>query len=80
MTWPYMRSGIMTTITAITCPCHLPFILPFLLSILAGTSAAVWITQYIVWVYGGMTFIFLVSLLLTFRWMKKQIIQQGELT
>jgi len=69
MFWQKMRSGVMFVLSAITCPCHLPIVLPLALALLAGTPAAVWITQNVGWVYGGMTLLFLVSLALGFRWM-----------
>jgi len=69
MFWQKIRSGVMFVLSAITCPCHLPLTLPLALVLLAGTPAAVWITQNVGWVYGGMTILFLVSLAFGLRWM-----------
>jgi hypothetical protein len=44
MFWQKIRSGVMFVLSAITCPCHLPIVLPLALALLAGTPAAVWIT------------------------------------
>lgn len=59
-------SGLMFTISAITCPCHLPLVLPFVLGLLAETSVAVWLTQNVNLVAGGMSVVFLTSLALGF--------------
>ncbi|MBI1802469.1 MAG: hypothetical protein HYR71_12660 [Chloroflexi bacterium] len=59
----------MLVLSAIACPCHLPISLPLTLALLAGTPAAVWITQNVGWVYGGMTILFVVSLAFGLRWM-----------
>ena len=67
--WQKIRSGVMFVVSFITCPCHLPLTLPPVLVLLAGTPAAVWITQNVSWVYGGMTILFLVSLAFGLRWM-----------
>mgnify|MGYP000156236096 CR=1 FL=1 len=71
MLWQKIRSGVMFAVSVITCPCHLPIVLPLALALLAGTPAAVWITQNVGWVYGGMTILFFVSLALGFRWMSR---------
>ena len=69
MFWQKIRSGVMFVLSAITCPCQLPIVLPLALALLAGTPAAVWIMQNVSWVYGGMTILFLVSLAFGLRWM-----------
>ena len=69
MFWLKIRSGVMFVISAITCPCHIPLVLPTVLASLAGTPAAVWVTQNVGWVYGGMTVLFLFSLVLGLRWL-----------
>jgi len=61
-----IASGVMFSIALITCPCHLPLILPFALVLLAGTPLAVWLTQNVGLVAGGMMFAFLTSLTLGF--------------
>lgn len=71
MFWQKVRSSVMFIVSLVTCPCHLPIILPLALAFLAGTPAAVWITQHVGWVYGGMTLLFFFSLALGFRWMSQ---------
>lgn len=66
-----IRSAIMFALSAVTCPCHLPLLLPFLLPLLAGTPAAVWLTRYTGWVYGGLALLFLLSLTLALRWSRQ---------
>jgi hypothetical protein len=69
MFWQKIRSGVMFVISAITCPCHVPLVLPIVLASLAGTPAAVWVMQNVGWIYGGMTILFVVSLAWGLRWM-----------
>jgi hypothetical protein len=71
---------MMAAFAVITCPCHLPLVLPIILGVLAGTPIAVWITQHVGWVYGGMAIVFLVSLLLTLRWMGSPTATECEIT
>ncbi|OIN86370.1 MAG: hypothetical protein COS37_01105 [Anaerolineae bacterium CG03_land_8_20_14_0_80_58_20] len=72
MLWQKLRSGAMFVVAFISCPCHLPITLPLALALLAGTSAAVWITQYTNWIYGGAIVLFLVSLAFGFVWMGRK--------
>lgn len=69
MFWQKIRSGTMFVISFVTCPCHLPITLPLALVLLAGTPAAIWITQHSGWIYGITAGIFLISLALGFVWM-----------
>jgi mercuric ion transport protein len=71
MFWQKIRSSAMFVISFVTCPCHLPITLPLALVLLAGTPAAIWVTQHTNWIYGGMIILFLVSLALGFRWMSQ---------
>ncbi|MCI0550196.1 MAG: hypothetical protein L0287_04515 [Anaerolineae bacterium] len=78
MFWQKIRSAVMFAISAISCPCHLPITLPLTLILFAGTPMAVWITQNSGWVYGGMAFIFLLSLGLGFIWLNQPDAPKGE--
>lgn len=78
MFWQKIRSGTMFVISFITCPCHLPVTLPLALVLLAGTPAAVWITQYSGWVYGITVGVFFLSLSLGFIWMGSSKENAGE--
>lgn len=67
--WQKIRSGIMFGVACITSPCCTPIIVPIGLALLAGTPVAVWLSAHIGWVYGGLTLLSVVSLVLGFRWM-----------
>ena len=68
MFWQKIRGRVMLVVSFVTCPCHLPITLPVVLTLLAGTPAAVWIGNHVGWVYGGMAILFVVSLGLGLRW------------
>lgn len=78
MLWQKIRSGVMYVVAFVSCPCHLPITMPLILFFLAGTPAAVWITQHSGWVYGIMTGVFLLSLALGFIWMGSSKGNAGE--
>lgn len=78
MFWQKIRSGVMYVVAFVSCPCHLPITMPLILVLLAGTPAAVWITQHTGWVYGIMTGVFLLSLALGFVWMESSKGNAGE--
>ena len=67
--WKKIRGGLMFGLACITSPCCTPIIVPIALALLAGTPVAVWASTYIGWVYGGLTLLSVVSLVLGFRWM-----------
>jgi hypothetical protein len=67
--WKKIRSGLMFGVACITSPCCTPIIVPIVLVLLAGTPVAVWLSAYIGWVYGGLTLLSVISLVLGFRWM-----------
>jgi predicted MFS family arabinose efflux permease len=68
------------SLAVITCPCHLPLVLPIVLGVLAGTPIAAWITQHVGWVYGGMAVVFLMSLLLMWRWIGNPTATECKIT
>ena len=76
MIWQKIRSGVMFVVAFVSCPCHLPITMPLALVLLAGTPAAIWVTQHINWIYGGMIILFLVSLALGFVWMEQKNVSQ----
>jgi hypothetical protein len=67
--WMRVRGGVMFGIACITSPCCTPLIVPVILSLLAGTPAAVWLGANLGWVFGGLTLISVMSLVLGWRWM-----------
>ncbi len=70
--WQKIRSGVMFGIACIASPCCAPIIVPIVIALLAGTPAAIWLSAHIGWVYGGLTLLSIVSLVLGFRWMRQK--------
>jgi len=68
MIWNKIRGGLMIAFSVISCPCHLPVVLPLLAALLAGTPAAILIAKYTGWVYGVMTVLFALTLGLALQW------------
>ena len=67
--WKKIRSGLMFGVACITSPCCTPILVPIILALLAGTPVAVWLSAYVGWVYGGLTLLSVISLVLGVRWM-----------
>ena len=67
--WKKIRSGVMFGVACITSPCCTPIIVPIALALLAGTPVAVLLSANVGWVYGGLTLLSIISLVLGFRWM-----------
>jgi hypothetical protein len=67
--WKKIRSGLMFGVACITSPCCTPILVPIALALLAGTPVAVWLSANVGWVYGGLTLLSMISLVLGFRWM-----------
>jgi hypothetical protein len=67
--WTKMRSGLLFGIACALSPCCTPLIIPILISLLVGTPAAVWMSANLGWIYGGLTAISVLSLVLALRWM-----------
>ena len=67
--WKKVRSGAMFVIACVTSPCCTPLIVPLGITLLAGTPFALWLWAYIGWVYGFLTIVSAISLLLGLRWM-----------
>lgn len=70
--WMKIRSGVMFGVACVASPCCTPILVPIGLALLAGTPVAVWAAAYIGWVYGGLTLVSVVSLVLGFRWMRQK--------
>lgn len=58
----------MIAFAVITCPCHLPVVVPLLVALFAGTPAAILIAKYTDWVYGVMAGLFALTLGLALQW------------
>lgn len=74
--WQKMRSGLMFGVACITSPCCTPLIVPLGLALLAGTPIAAWLTHYVGWIYGGLTLVSVLSLVLGWRWMGQKVLPQ----
>jgi membrane protein implicated in regulation of membrane protease activity len=70
--WQKIRSGVMFGVACIASPCCTPIIVPIGIALLAGTPAAIWLSANIGWVYGGLTLLSIVSLVLGFRWLRQK--------
>jgi len=69
--WKKIRSGFMFGIACIASPCCTPLIVPLGLALLAGTPVAVWASAHLGWIYGGLTLVSIVSLVMGLRWLSK---------
>jgi membrane protein implicated in regulation of membrane protease activity len=70
--------GVITFIIAcITSPCCTPLIVPVLFTLLAGTPAALWMSQNLGWVYGALTAVSLISFVLALRWLNRRKTSQA---
>ncbi|SRR6266567_2028580 len=65
--WKTTSSGLLFVIACLTNPCCTPLLVPFGLTLLAGTPLALWTTQYLGWIYGMLTVICVCSLVFAFR-------------
>lgn len=70
--WTKIRSGVMFAIACVASPCCTPLIVPISLALLAGTPVAVWTSANLGWVYGGLTLLFVLSLVLGLRWLNQK--------
>ena len=62
--WRKVRVGFAVALAVVTCPCHLPFILPLVISATAGTSIGALISKsptvvvlFLVALFGGSIFL-----------------------
>ena len=66
------RRGIAAFLLAcFTSPCCTPLIVPLILALLAGSPVALWISQNLGWVYGGLTLVSILSFVLALRWLNR---------
>ena len=70
--WKKIRSGVMFGVACIASPCCTPIIIPIVIVLLAGTPVAVWMSANLGWVYGGLTLLSILSLVLGIRWMSQK--------
>ena len=69
--WKKIRSGVMFGVACIASPCCTPIIIPIAIALLAGKPVAVWMSANLGWVYGGLTLLSILSLILGVRWMSQ---------
>src|SRR5262245_30497828 len=67
--WQKIRGGVMFGLACLTSSCCTPLIVPLGLALIAGTPLAAWLVHYISWIYGGLTLISIMSLVLGWRWL-----------
>ena len=67
--WLKIRGGVLFGVACLTSPCCTPLYVPLVLVLLAGTPVAAWLTHYLGWVYGGLTLVSVISLVLGWRWL-----------
>jgi hypothetical protein len=68
----------MFVIACVASPCCTPLIVPLGIALLAGTPLALWFSAHLGWVYGGLTIISAISLVLGLWWMgQKREIKQS---
>ena len=70
--WQKIRGGVMFGLACLTSPCCTPLIVPLGLAFIAGTPVAAWLTHYIGWIYGGLTLVSIISLVLGWRWLRQK--------
>lgn len=76
--WKKIRSALAFGVACIASPCCTPLIVPLGLALLAGTPVAVWASAHLGWVYGGLTLLSIVSLVIGLRWMGKKSASEGS--
>lgn len=76
--WKKIRSGFMFVVACVASPCCTPLIVPLGLALLAGTPVAVWASAHLGWVYGGLTLLSVVSLMLGLRWLGQKSASKGS--
>ncbi len=69
MQWKQIRGYLAGAVAFVTCPCHLPIIWPILLTLTAGTAFGAWLATNLLIVGTMMTVLFIIGLILAFRWL-----------
>ncbi|HLZ56331.1 MAG TPA: hypothetical protein VKR06_05220 [Ktedonosporobacter sp.] len=70
--WMMVRSSLLFVVGCLTSPCCAPVLVPIGLALLAATPVAVFLTQYLGWVYGVLTVVSVGSFLLTFLSLRRR--------
>ncbi len=67
-TWHTIKGYVAGVVAFIACPCHLPFTLPLLIALTAGTAFSTWLANNVFLVGAISTVIFVGGLALAFKW------------
>lgn len=67
--WHSIRGYAAGAAALIVCPCHLPLVLPLLLTLTAGTAVGGWLAKNTALIYASATILFIGWLLLAIRWL-----------
>jgi hypothetical protein len=65
--WHKIRSRLMFGIAFIASPCCAPLFVPLVVALSAGTPISIWLSYHTGWVYGGLTLVSIISLVLGLR-------------
>lgn len=76
--WQKIRGGVLLGVGCVASPCCTPLIVPFVLTLLAGTPVAAFLAHYLGWVYGILTLISLLSLYFGARYLWQKPPSQRE--
>lgn len=76
-TWQRIKGYVAGAIALIACPCHLPLTLPLLIGLTAGTALGSWLAGNYLTVFIISAAIFIVGLILSFRWLGSQTLSRS---
>ena len=62
-----MRLVVWGVIACLASPCCAPLLVPLVLTLIAGTPVAIWLTSMLGWIYGVLTLVCLLSIFFVFR-------------
>ncbi len=65
-----VRAPLVMTVACIASPCCSPILVPVLIALLAGTPLATWAAANLGAVYGGLTALSVLGLLMAWRWLR----------
>ena len=69
--WMPIRGYAAGVFAFLTCPCHLVLTLPLILLLTGGTVVGAWLTANTIMIYAVFTILFLGSLALAGKWLKR---------
>ena len=78
MFWIQIRGYMAGVVAFVTCPCHLVIVWPILLTLTAGTVFGAWLAANLLTIGAMMTVMFVIGLLLAFKWLAGEPISACE--